>query len=121
MNGSSPKVTWLSRESRPPAYNARTAVSEPLGPRSFMQTPSPDGERRALRALIYLAIFFPAWLLAFLLDPLATSLMRAAGWMPRAVAVLLVYFGLAVLLVVFVVVIADTLAASITALGQTAP
>src|SRR3990172_11080795 len=98
MNGSPPKVTWLSRESRTPAYNARTAVSEPLGPRSWMQTPLPDGERRALKGLLYLAlvavgfvvlsfvatgaayfsdilaIFFLAWLLAFLLDPLTALL-----------------------------------------------
>src|SRR5262245_18416163 len=104
-----------------------------------------NGDRRALRLLLYLAvaavalvvlsfattiavyfsdvlaIFFLAWLLAFLLDPPATLLVRQVGWMPRTVAVLLVYALLAALLVVIAVVIADAMSQSITQFVQTAP
>src|SRR5258708_4754690 len=82
------------------------------------------GDRRALRALIYLAlaavsfvvlsfvatvglffsdvlaIFFLAWLLAFLLDPLASWLARSGRSMPRTLAVVVVYLLIAVLLIV---------------------
>jgi predicted PurR-regulated permease PerM len=112
---------------------------------SWVQPPLQNGDRRALRALLYLAvgafgfvvlsflatiaaffsdilaIFFLAWLLAFLLDPPASWLVRAAGWMPRTVAVLLVYALITVLLVVVAVVIADALAQSIQQFVQTAP
>jgi len=112
---------------------------------SWVQPPLQNGDRRALRLLLYLAvaavglivlsfaatiaaffsdvlaIFFLAWLLAFLLDPPATLLVRQVSWMPRTVAVLLVYFLLAALLVVIAVVIADALSQSIQAFVQTAP
>jgi predicted PurR-regulated permease PerM len=122
-------------------------MSEPESRRSFTAPPISDGDRRALRVLLYLAlvavgfvvlsfvatiaayfsdivaIFFLAWLLAFLIDPLATWLVRAspAGALPRGVAVLLVYFLIAVVLLVIVVVIADSLASSITQFVQTSP
>ena len=122
-------------------------MSESQSRQSFTPPALSDGDRRALRALLYLAltavafvvlsfvatiaayfsdvvaIFFLAWLLAFLIDPLASWLVRAspAGALPRGAAVLLVYFLIAVLLVVVAVVIADSLASSITQFVQTAP
>ena len=103
------------------------------------------GDGRALRALLYLgliavgfvvvsfvatvatyfsdilAIFFLAWLLAFLLDPLATFLEGAVGWIPRPVAVLLTYALIATLLVVIVVLISDSVANSIRQFVEAAP
>src|SRR6476660_7541651 len=122
-------------------------MSEPESRRSFIGPPLSDGDRRALRVLLYLAlvavgfvvlsffatiaayfsdvvaIFFLAWLLAFLIDPFASWLVRAspAGALPRGVAVLLVYFLIAILLVVIAVVIADSVARSITQFVQAAP
>jgi predicted PurR-regulated permease PerM len=120
-------------------------VSEAQPRRSFFEPPLSNGDRRALRVLLYLtlaavafvvlsfvatiglyfsdilAIFFLAWLLAFLLDPLASWLSRSGRSIPRTLAVLLVYTLLAALLVVIVVVIADSLSASITQFVQAAP
>ena len=103
------------------------------------------GDRRALRVLLYLAlvavgfvvlsfvatiaayfsdilaIFFLAWLLAFLLDPIASLLERIADWIPRPVAVLLAYVLIASLLVVVVVVLADSVANSIRQFVEAAP
>ncbi len=103
------------------------------------------GDRRAIRALLYLAIaavafvvlsfvatiaayfsdilaiFFLAWLLAFLLDPFAGWLVRAVGWIPRGGAVLVVYLIIALLTIVLVVVIADLLALSIKAFIDAGP
>jgi len=127
-------------------HNAAT-VSQLPDRRSLFDPPLSDGDRRALRLLLYLAliavgfvvisflatiavyfsdtvaIFFLAWLLAFLLDPFASWLVRAspAGALPRGVAVLLVYALIAILLVVVAVVIADSLAGSITQFVQAAP
>jgi predicted PurR-regulated permease PerM len=129
------------------AYNSGTSVSQPTDRRSFIDPPLSDGDRRALRLLLYLAlaavgfvvlsfvasialffsdvaaIFFLAWLLAFLLDPFASWLVRVspAGALPRGVAVLLVYLLIAVLLLVVAVVIADSLAGSITQFVNAAP
>lgn len=115
--------------------------------RSFLDPLLSDGDRRALRLLLYLAltavgfivlsfvatigaffsdiiaVFFLAWLLAFLLDPFASWLVRAspAGALPRGAAVLVVYSLIGVLLVVVGVVIADSLAGSITQFVQSAP
>jgi len=122
-------------------------MSEPESRRSFLESPLSDGDRRALRLLLYLAlaavalvvlsfvttiaayfsdivaIFFLAWLLAFLIDPLATWVERAppAGALPRGVAVLVVFLVIATVLVVVAVVIADSLAASITQFVDAAP
>src|SRR5437868_13320346 len=122
-------------------------MSEPESRRSFTVPPISDGDRRALRVLLYLAlvavgfvvlsflatitlyfsdivaIFFLAWLLAFLIDPFASWLVRAspAGSLPRGVAVLLVYFLIAIAIVVVAVVIADSLASSITQFVDAAP
>jgi predicted PurR-regulated permease PerM len=116
-------------------------------PRSVLDTPLSDGDRRALRLLLYLglvavgfvvlsfvatiglffsdivAIFFLAWLLAFLMNPLASWLVRAspAGALPRGAAVLLVYLLIAIVLVVAVVVVADSLVGSIQQFVDAAP
>jgi predicted PurR-regulated permease PerM len=122
-------------------------VSDLPDRRSVLDPLLSDGDRRALRVLLYLAliavgfvvlsfvatvglffsdivaIFFLAWLLAFLLDPFASWLVRAspAGALPRGVAVLVVYSLIAILLVVVAVVIADSLASSITQFVESAP
>ena len=122
-------------------------MSEPESRRSFLDSPLSDGDRRALRLLLYfalaavafvvlsfvttiaayfsdiVAIFFLAWLLAFLIDPLATRVEQVSpsGALPRHVAVLVVFLALAIVVVVVAVVIADSLAASITEFVDAAP
>jgi predicted PurR-regulated permease PerM len=59
-------------------------------------------------------IFFLAWLLAFILSPVASALLRLVPGLPRALAVILVYALLVAVLIAAVVVIAQQLYNSIT-------
>ena len=61
-------------------------------------------------------IFFLAWLLAFILSPLASALVHLIPRLPRAVAVILVYALLIVLLVAAILLVAQQLYSSITKL-----
>jgi predicted PurR-regulated permease PerM len=58
-------------------------------------------------------IFFLAWLLAFILSPLASALVHVIPRLPRAVAVILVYALLIVLLIAGILLVAQQLYASI--------
>ncbi len=58
-------------------------------------------------------IFFLAWLLAFILSPLASALVHLIPRLPRAVAVILVYSVLIGLLVAAVIILAQQLYTSI--------
>jgi predicted PurR-regulated permease PerM len=58
--------------------------------------------------------FFLAWLLAFILTPPVTAIMRAIPGLPRIVAVVVVYTVLTLVLFVLVLVIADNLVRSVT-------
>ena len=106
--------------------------------RPLIDPPLTGPDRRAVRALLYLTliavgfvvvvflaqlmsffsdivgIFFLAWLLAFLVDPIANRLMGAARWMPRAVAVLLVYGLMFTTLIVLLLGLAGAVASSIS-------
>ena len=59
-------------------------------------------------------VFFLAWLLAFILSPIVGVLVRRIPNLPRVVAVVLVYGVLLGLIVVLAVMIANTLATSIS-------
>jgi predicted PurR-regulated permease PerM len=59
-------------------------------------------------------VFFLAWLLAFILSPIVAILVRQIPRLPRIVAVVLVYATLLGIIVVLAVVIANTLATSIS-------
>ena len=59
-------------------------------------------------------IFFLAWLLAFILSPIVAILVRNIPKLPRVIAVVLVYGTLLAVIVVLAVVIANTLASSIS-------
>src|SRR5437016_4133801 len=59
-------------------------------------------------------IFFLAWLLAFILSPIVGILVRNIPKLPRVIAVVLVYGTLLAVIVVLAVVIANTLASSIS-------
>jgi predicted PurR-regulated permease PerM len=59
-------------------------------------------------------IFFLAWLLAFILSPLANALLKLVPGLPRAVAVIVVYTLLVVILVVAVIQVAQQLYNSIS-------
>lgn len=107
--------------------------------------PLTGGDRRALRALIYLSvtamafvvvwflaqlvsifsdilgIFFLAWLLAFLVDPIATRLVRAIRWMPRHVAVLVVFGLLFTIMIGVLLLLTGALASSISDLSRSLP
>src|ERR1035437_8455795 len=58
-------------------------------------------------------VFFLAWLLAFILSPLASALVHLIPRLPRALAVILVYSLLIVGLVVAILLVAQQLYASI--------
>lgn len=68
-----------------------------------------------------LLVFFLAWLLAFVLSPIAGALMRAAPILPRGVAVILTYVILLVGLVLVAVVAAQSLANSVTSFATSIP
>jgi predicted PurR-regulated permease PerM len=58
-------------------------------------------------------VFFLAWLLAFILSPVVSGLMRLLPFLPRVGAVVLVYAALVGAIVLAVVLVAGALAASI--------
>jgi predicted PurR-regulated permease PerM len=66
-------------------------------------------------------IFFLAWLLAFMLSPVANALLRLFPRLPRALAVILVYALLLVLLLAVLVAVAQALYNSITNLVSNWP
>ena len=59
-------------------------------------------------------VFFLAWLLAFILSPIANGLVHLFPRLPRALAVILVYSLLIVILVAAILLVAQQLYASIT-------
>jgi predicted PurR-regulated permease PerM len=61
-------------------------------------------------------IFFLAWLLAFILSPVANGLVRLFPWLPRSFAVVVVYALLIVILIVAILLVAQQLYASINSL-----
>ena len=64
-------------------------------------------------------VFFLAWLLAFILSPLASALVHLIPRLPRALAVILVYTLLIVFLIVAILLVAQQLYSSITDLVNT--
>jgi predicted PurR-regulated permease PerM len=68
-----------------------------------------------------LLIFFLAWLLAFVLSPIVGFIDRATPQLPRALAVILTYGLLLVLLLLLVVAVAQNLATSITGFVESVP
>ena len=66
-------------------------------------------------------VFFLAWLLAFILSPIVSFLVRHIPKLPRVVAVVLVYGLLLGGIIVLTVVVANTLAGSITELINNLP
>jgi len=66
-------------------------------------------------------IFFLAWLLAFILSPLASALVHVIPRLPRALAVILVYALLIVVLIVAILLVAQQLYASINNLVSNWP
>jgi predicted PurR-regulated permease PerM len=65
--------------------------------------------------------FFLAWLLAFIISPIVTRVVDLIPRLPRAVATVLVYGAVVVLLVTLVVVAAGALASSITQFAASIP
>ena len=63
-------------------------------------------------------IFFLAWLLAFILGPIANGLVRLFPRLPRAIAVIVVYALLIVFLIAAILLIAQQLYSSINGLRQ---
>ena len=63
-----------------------------------------------------LAMFFLAWILAFLLDPVVTSIVRRLPRLPRGLTAALVFFGLTLLILVGLVAIASSVLSSLTGL-----
>jgi predicted PurR-regulated permease PerM len=61
-------------------------------------------------------VFFLAWLLAFILSPVANGLLRLFPRLPRAIAVIIVYAVLILILVVAILLIAQQLYSSINSL-----
>src|SRR5687768_14179505 len=59
-------------------------------------------------------VFFLAWLLAFILSPIVAFLVRSVPALPRVVAVVLVYSLLVGVLIFLAVLVAGTLATSIS-------
>ena len=66
-------------------------------------------------------IFFLAWLLAFILSPIVALLVRDIPMLPRIAAVVIVYAVILGVLIVLAVLIANTLAQSITDFLANAP
>ncbi len=65
--------------------------------------------------------FFLAWLLAFILTPPVTAVLRVIPRLPRVVAVVVVYAILTLVLVVLVLVVADGLFRSVTEFVSSVP
>ena len=65
--------------------------------------------------------FFLAWLLAFIISPIVTRIVNVIPRLPRAVATILVYTGVVLLLVLLVVVAAGALATSIAQFAASIP
>jgi predicted PurR-regulated permease PerM len=61
-------------------------------------------------------MFFLAWILAFLLDPLVTWIVRRLPRLPRGLTAALVFFGLTLLILVGLVAIASSVLSSLTGL-----
>jgi len=67
-----------------------------------------------------LAMFFLAWILAFLLDPIVTWIVRRLPRLPRGLTAALVFFGLTLLIVIGLIAIASSVLSSLTnLLGDT--
>lgn len=65
--------------------------------------------------------FFLAWLLAFIISPIVTSVANVIPRLPRAVATILVYSAVVAVLIVIVVVAAGALATSISQFAASIP
>jgi predicted PurR-regulated permease PerM len=65
--------------------------------------------------------FFLAWLLAFIISPIVSRIVNVIPRLPRAVATILVYTGVVLLLVLLVVVAAGALATSIAQFAASIP
>src|SRR3989337_3073475 len=61
-----------------------------------------------------LLTFFLAWLLAFIISPIATRIVALIPWLPRVLATVIVYSAIVVILVVIVLVVAQALSNSIS-------
>ena len=61
-----------------------------------------------------LSMFFLAWILAFLLDPIVTWIVRRLPRLPRGLTAALVFFGLTTLILVGLVAIASSVLSSLT-------
>jgi predicted PurR-regulated permease PerM len=68
-----------------------------------------------------LLTFFLAWLLAFIISPVVTSIVALIPRLPRVLATVLVYSAIVVLLVFIVLVVAQALSNSITQLIASLP
>ena len=67
-----------------------------------------------------LSMFFLAWILAFLLDPIVTWIVRRLPRLPRGLTAALVFFGLTAIILVGLVAIASSVLSSLTnILGDT--
>ena len=67
-----------------------------------------------------LSMFFLAWILAFLLDPIVTWIVRRLPRLPRGLTAALVFFGLTAIILVGLVAIASSVLSSLTnLLGDT--
>src|SRR3954463_11629115 len=68
-----------------------------------------------------LLTFFLAWLLAFIISPIVTAIVNVIPRLPRAVATILVYSGVVIVLIVLVVIAAGALATSISQFAEQLP
>jgi predicted PurR-regulated permease PerM len=68
-----------------------------------------------------LLTFFLAWLLAFIISPIVSAIVNVIPRLPRAVATILVYSGVVVILIVLVVIAAGALATSISQFAEQLP
>jgi predicted PurR-regulated permease PerM len=68
-----------------------------------------------------LLTFFLAWLLAFIISPIVSRIVNAIPRLPRALATVLVYSGVVLILIVLVVVAAGALATSIAQFAASIP
>lgn len=67
-----------------------------------------------------LSMFFLAWLLAFLLDPIVSWIVRRLPRLPRGLTAALVFFGLMLLIIVALIAVASSVLSSMTnILGDT--
>src|SRR4051812_16883671 len=68
-----------------------------------------------------LVMFFLAWLLAFLLDPIVTRIVARLPFLPRGVAAALVFVASVVIAIVFLAIVASTAITSLTQVIGNAP